>query len=78
MYSELCNKRRPVRYGYVEKAFDLKYYQTVFANIPGSAEMPSAWDGHTLRPSSGFTRLYIHPQRGVFAVAGCSRFCMIR
>ena len=143
---------RPIRYGYVDRVFDLQYYQTVFANSPGSAEMPSAaypftrrvlqqlqisgvdiasivlhtgvsslevevdeveqhplypepycvpaaaagavnraraegrrvialgttvvralesaWDGYALRPSSGFTRIYIHPQRGASAVDG--------
>jgi S-adenosylmethionine:tRNA ribosyltransferase-isomerase len=32
----------PIRYAYVPKAWPLPYYQTVFANEPGSAEMPSA------------------------------------
>jgi len=32
----------PIRYGYVEKAYPLETYQTVFADLPGSAEMPSA------------------------------------
>jgi S-adenosylmethionine:tRNA ribosyltransferase-isomerase len=136
---------RPIRYGYVDDAYDLSAYQTVFAAYPGSAEMPSAaypftrravddmerrgvriasivlhtgvsslevetdeveqhplypepysvpgatvaavnavrragrrvialgttvvralestWDGHEARPSSGFSRLYIHPGR---------------
>ena len=143
---------KPIRYGYVQVPYDLQYYQTVFANTPGSAEMPSAgypftrrilqklqirgvdiasivlhtgvssleveveevedhplypepywvsqataaavnqarsdgrrvialgttvvralesaWDGRKLRPSSGFTCLYVHPRRGVFAVDG--------
>jgi S-adenosylmethionine:tRNA ribosyltransferase-isomerase len=33
---------QPVRYRYVSKPFALNYYQTVYANDPGSAEMPSA------------------------------------
>ena len=33
---------RPIRYGYVGKAWPNEAYQTVFANEPGSAEMPSA------------------------------------
>jgi S-adenosylmethionine:tRNA ribosyltransferase-isomerase len=33
---------RPIRYGYVPRAWPLEYYQTVFATHPGSAEMPSA------------------------------------
>lgn len=143
---------QPVRYGYVQQPYDLKYYQTIFANSPGSAEMPSAaypftrrvlqqlqvrgvqlasivlhtgvsslevevdrvedhplypepymvpaaaaaavnqakqqgrrvialgttvvraletaWDGVQIRPSAGFTRIYIHPQRGAGSVDG--------
>ncbi|VVJ19709.1 S-adenosylmethionine:tRNA ribosyltransferase-isomerase-like protein [Amycolatopsis camponoti] len=33
---------RPIRYGYVPRAWPLPDYQTVFAREPGSAEMPSA------------------------------------
>ncbi|MFL5837731.1 MAG: S-adenosylmethionine:tRNA ribosyltransferase-isomerase [Solirubrobacteraceae bacterium] len=33
---------RPIRYGYVPRAWPLSAYQTVYANEPGSAEMPSA------------------------------------
>jgi S-adenosylmethionine:tRNA ribosyltransferase-isomerase len=33
---------RPIRYGYVPRAWPLAMYQTVFAREPGSAEMPSA------------------------------------
>lgn len=32
----------PIRYGYVPRAWPSIYYQTVFAEEPGSAEMPSA------------------------------------
>jgi S-adenosylmethionine:tRNA ribosyltransferase-isomerase len=32
----------PIRYGYVPRSWPLSYYQTVFATVPGSAEMPSA------------------------------------
>lgn len=32
----------PVRYGYVNEAYPLERYQTLFADRPGSAEMPSA------------------------------------
>ena len=32
----------PIRYGYVERAWPLAEYQTIFATEPGSAEMPSA------------------------------------
>jgi S-adenosylmethionine:tRNA ribosyltransferase-isomerase len=33
---------RPIRYGYLDGAYDLDHYQTLFATVPGSAEMPSA------------------------------------
>ena len=33
---------RPVRYGYMGRAWPLSAYQTVYATEPGSAEMPSA------------------------------------
>lgn len=32
----------PIRYGYVRRSWPISFYQTVFANQPGSAEMPSA------------------------------------
>jgi S-adenosylmethionine:tRNA ribosyltransferase-isomerase len=32
----------PIRYGYVEQEYPLADYQTIFADTPGSAEMPSA------------------------------------
>ncbi|SDQ74434.1 S-adenosylmethionine:tRNA ribosyltransferase-isomerase [Thermostaphylospora chromogena] len=33
---------RPIRYSYVPREWPLSDYQTVFATVPGSAEMPSA------------------------------------
>jgi S-adenosylmethionine:tRNA ribosyltransferase-isomerase len=33
---------QPIRYAYVQRAWPNAMYQTVFANEPGSAEMPSA------------------------------------
>jgi S-adenosylmethionine:tRNA ribosyltransferase-isomerase len=33
---------KPIRYGYVTQDYPLEVYQTVFARVPGSAEMPSA------------------------------------
>jgi S-adenosylmethionine:tRNA ribosyltransferase-isomerase len=32
----------PIRYSYVTQPWDISAYQTVFARVPGSAEMPSA------------------------------------
>jgi S-adenosylmethionine:tRNA ribosyltransferase-isomerase len=33
---------RPIRYRYVTAEYPLRDYQTIFAGVPGSAEMPSA------------------------------------
>lgn len=33
---------QPIRYGYVNQDYPLSAYQTIFATVPGSAEMPSA------------------------------------
>ncbi len=33
---------RPIRYSYVPREWPIEAYQTVFATVPGSAEMPSA------------------------------------
>lgn len=38
----LAQHGRPIRYNYVKQTWPARYYQTVFANEPGSAEMPSA------------------------------------
>ena len=32
----------PIRYGYLDREYPLRDYQTVFGRVPGSAEMPSA------------------------------------
>jgi S-adenosylmethionine:tRNA ribosyltransferase-isomerase len=38
----LARNGRPIRYSYVPRVYPLAQYQTVFAQEPGSAEMPSA------------------------------------
>jgi S-adenosylmethionine:tRNA ribosyltransferase-isomerase len=38
----LTEHGRPIRYGYVQGAWPISAYQNVYANEPGSAEMPSA------------------------------------
>ena len=38
----LARHGRPIRYGHVDHDWPLSAYQTVYANEPGSAEMPSA------------------------------------
>ena len=152
VHAAMLRAGRPIRYGYLDESYDLCHYQTIFANVPGSAEMPSAaypftrsllnrlqrkgvktasivlhtgvssleveveeveeqplypepfsvsaatahavnqaraggrrviavgttvvralesaWRDNTLQPTSGFTRLYVHPGRPVPAVDG--------
>lgn len=48
---------RPIRYDYVDGAYPLEMYQTIFAREPGSVEMPSAGRPFTLRV---IDRLYRH------------------
>jgi S-adenosylmethionine:tRNA ribosyltransferase-isomerase len=38
----LARHGQPIRYSYVPQAWPISSYQTVFAEVPGSAEMPSA------------------------------------
>jgi S-adenosylmethionine:tRNA ribosyltransferase-isomerase len=45
----LARHGAPIRYGYVERRFPLRDYQTIFAREPGSAEMPSAGRPFTAR-----------------------------
>jgi S-adenosylmethionine:tRNA ribosyltransferase-isomerase len=40
---------RPIRYSYVHRDWPIDFYQTVFAEHPGSAEMPSAGRAFTDR-----------------------------
>jgi S-adenosylmethionine:tRNA ribosyltransferase-isomerase len=42
MNEYLASVGEPIRYGYVPLRFPLSDYQTIFARVPGSAEMPSA------------------------------------
>jgi len=42
MHGYLEEQGHPIRYGYVRRPWPLGDYQTVYATVPGSAEMPSA------------------------------------
>ena len=42
LYDEIYGLGEPVRYEYIEYPWELDYYQTVYASVPGSVEMPSA------------------------------------
>ena len=47
---------QPIRYEYVSNAWNLDYYQTVYAREPGSAEMPSAGRAFTWKLLLGLKR----------------------
>ena len=49
----LARHGAPIRYRYVAEAFPLADYQTIFARVPGSAEMPSAARPFTQRVLDG-------------------------
>jgi len=42
LHAYLARHGHPIRYGYVPEPWPLSAYQTVYASVPGSAEMPSA------------------------------------
>lgn len=52
---------QPVRYEYVSAPWDLDYYQTVYAQEPGSAEMPSAGRAFTWKLLFDLRRRGIEP-----------------
>lgn len=59
IHAAMMRHGAPIRYGYVEQEYPLSAYQTIFAAIPGSAEMPSAARPFTQRILRGLR------QRGV-------------
>lgn len=42
LWDEVYRLGQPIRYEYIQVPWELDYYQTVFASVPGSVEMPSA------------------------------------
>lgn len=40
--AQAARRGRPIAYGYLDRRYPLAAYQSVFARVPGSAEMPSA------------------------------------
>ena len=47
--AQLTAAGRPIAYGYLDRRYPLTAYQSVFATVPGSAEMPSAGRPFTTR-----------------------------
>jgi S-adenosylmethionine:tRNA ribosyltransferase-isomerase len=45
----LAAHARPIAYGYLDGRYPIEMYQTIFARVPGSVEMPSAGRPFTLR-----------------------------
>lgn len=56
LYDTLYRIGQPVRYEYIDEDWDLDYYQTVFASVPGSVEMPSAGRAFTWELLLGLRR----------------------
>jgi S-adenosylmethionine:tRNA ribosyltransferase-isomerase len=42
LYEKIYSLGEPIRYEYIHHPWALDYYQTVYATVPGSVEMPSA------------------------------------
>lgn len=42
LFEHIYKLGEPVRYEYIHQPWDLDYYQTVYASVPGSVEIPSA------------------------------------
>jgi S-adenosylmethionine:tRNA ribosyltransferase-isomerase len=51
---------RPIAYGYLDRRYPLRDYQTVFSRDPGSAEMPSAARPFTNRLVTRLVRAGVH------------------
>ncbi|MDB5051994.1 MAG: S-adenosylmethionine tRNA ribosyltransferase [Bacilli bacterium] len=61
---------QPVRYEYIDVPWPLDYYQTVYASVPGSVEMPSAgrafsWELLLKLQRKGIRVAYIHLHTGL-------------
>lgn len=56
LYDALYRIGQPVRYEYIDQPWALDYYQTVFAAVPGSVEMPSAGRAFTWELLLGLRR----------------------
>jgi S-adenosylmethionine:tRNA ribosyltransferase-isomerase len=56
LYDTLYRIGEPVRYEYSAEPWSLDYYQTVFASVPGSVEMPSAGRAFTWEMLLGLRR----------------------
>ena len=73
VHAYLAAHGRPIRYGYVPREWPLDAYQTVFADEPGSAEMPSAG-----RPFTPGARRPARPRRPGRAARAAHRRLLAR
>lgn len=56
LYDALYRLGEPIRYEYLTEPWQLEYFQTVFASVPGSVEMPSAGRAFSWELLSGLRR----------------------
>lgn len=54
--AEMARSGEPIRYGYTSRSFPLTEYQTIFGDVPGSSEMPSAGRPFTDRTLADLAR----------------------
>lgn len=60
LFNSIYALGEPIRYEYIEKPWELDYYQTIFASHPGSVEMPSAGRAFSWELIFKLKRLNIH------------------
>jgi S-adenosylmethionine:tRNA ribosyltransferase-isomerase len=70
LYEQIYQLGEPVRYEYIGQPWSLDYYQTVYATMPGSVEMPSAgrafsWELLLKLQNSGVQIVYVQLHTGL-------------
>jgi S-adenosylmethionine:tRNA ribosyltransferase-isomerase len=70
LYEQIYQLGEPVRYEYIRQPWSLDYYQTVYATVPGSVEMPSAgrafsWELLLKLQNSGVQIVYVQLHTGL-------------
>jgi len=60
LFTYLDRHGEPIRYNYVNEAWPIGAYQTIYANEPGSAEMPSAGRAFTPEIITGLVAKGVH------------------
>jgi S-adenosylmethionine:tRNA ribosyltransferase-isomerase len=70
LFEQIYLLGQPVRYEYIQEPWQLDYYQTIFAAVPGSVEMPSAgrafsWELLFNLQRKGIRIAYLHLHTGL-------------